>query len=52
MFGNRQDSKANGSKTRGIIPRCIELLFKDAPKDVTIYCSFVQIYNEKIYDLL
>lgn len=22
------------------------------PKDVSIYCSFVQIYNEKIYDLL
>ncbi|CAD8106247.1 unnamed protein product [Paramecium sonneborni] len=36
----------------GIIPRVIFGLFDNLPKNFYIYCSFLQIYNEKIYDLL
>ena len=42
----------------GIIPRTILKLFEDikhpenVKKGFTVYCSFLQIYNEKIYDLL
>ena len=44
----------------GIIPRSIEHIFhnllsgasKFDPNDFTVYCSFLQIYNEKLYDLL
>ena len=39
----------------GIIPRCVSELFqqiKNQALKVTIYCSFLQIYNEKLYDLL
>jgi len=42
----------------GLIPRSIHALFKEiqtpenAPQKFVIYCSFLQIYNEKIYDLL
>jgi hypothetical protein len=52
----------------GIIPRAIDQLFTQidqktraiAPQGVgryeespfTVYCSFLQIYNEKLYDLL
>ena len=37
---------------RGIIPRCIESLFDQVPPETSVYCSFVQIYNERIFDLL
>lgn len=40
---------------RGIIPRCVADLFEKIRRDdvsVSVYVSFVQIYNEKIYDLL
>ncbi|CAD8103063.1 unnamed protein product [Paramecium sonneborni] len=36
----------------GIIPRVIFGLFENLPQNFYIYCSFLQIYNEKIYDLL
>ena len=39
----------------GIIPRTVYQFFqtlKDRNLDYNIYCSFMQIYNEKIYDLL
>jgi len=42
----------------GVIPRMINALFKELDKEenkaskFTVYCSFLQIYNEKIYDLL
>ncbi len=40
-------------KNHGIVPRTIQLVFEQlAGKDVTIYCSFAQLYNEKIFDLL
>ncbi|TMW68714.1 hypothetical protein Poli38472_006182 [Pythium oligandrum] len=45
----------------GIVPRCIQKLFDQIDKarteegsgvTFTVYCSFVEIYNEKIYDIL
>lgn len=52
----------------GIIPRAIEQIFEqlkqryvremqegnvdERPDDFTVYCSFLQIYNEKLFDLL
>lgn len=43
----------------GIIPRAISYLYEKINKDTssrlrtyTVYCSYLQIYNEKIYDLL
>ncbi|CDW83904.1 kinesin motor domain containing protein [Stylonychia lemnae] len=48
-------SDTNKSQKRGLIPRCISELFnyiKTNGIKVTIYCSFLQIYNEKLYDLL
>jgi len=37
----------------GIIPNSIYHLFQNTSgKAVTVYCSFLQIYNEKIFDLL
>ena len=40
----------------GIIPRCIESIFQklqsEEQADRTILCNFLQIYNEKIFDLL
>ena len=45
----------NSKEERGIIPRCVADLFDKIRQDdvqVSVYVSFVQIYNEKIYDLL
>ena len=41
----------------GVVQRCAKLLFEQvelarAHRKITIYVSFMQIYNEKIYDLL
>jgi hypothetical protein len=43
----------------GLIPRTIYTLFEDikqfggeSGQNFSIYCSFLQIYNERIYDLL
>ena len=39
----------------GVIPRCIDYLFNKllvGKKNVTVYCSFLQLYNEKLIDLL
>ena len=47
----------NDKQHAGIIPRTIYSLFQDiadekyASKKFTVYCSFLQIYNEKIFDL-
>lgn len=42
----------------GMIPRAIkqvfdeiDYLYKTTMLEFTVYCSFIQIYNEKIYDL-
>ena len=43
------------SKTNGIIPNLIMTLFQIYGTDdsnITITCSYIQIYNEKVYDLL
>jgi len=47
------------AEKHGIIPRTVYKLFADLFEgksqqlsDFTIYCSFMQIYNEKLYDLL
>lgn len=40
-------------KEEGIIPRAISALFGSIDSSATtVYCSFIQIYNEKVYDLL
>lgn len=39
----------------GIIPRSINAVFKEYERlkdGFQLFCSFLQIYNEKIYDLL
>lgn len=57
MFMSNVDNAINGVSNlkRGVIPRCIEEMFTSIRKNnakMTIYCSFIQIYNEKLYDLL
>lgn len=46
--------QANFSSSKfGLIPNAINHLFNISQgKPLTFYCSFLQIYNEKIYDLL
>ena len=40
----------------GLIPRAIDEIFELAHKrsitDFQVHCSFVQIYNENLYDML
>lgn len=44
---------AGDSQNTGIVPRFIKLLFEDGEeKNKLIKCSYVQIYNERCYDLL
>ena len=40
------------AETNGIIPRTIMSLFDNKSDNVIISCSYIQIYNERIYDLL
>ena len=48
----------NDKQFVGVIPRMINQVFKQynasehASKRLAVYCSFLQIYNEKIYDVL
>jgi hypothetical protein len=52
MFGSG-DSAFYQSPTRGLIPHSIEKIFQDSiGKSLTYYCSFIQIYNEHLFDLL
>lgn len=37
---------------RGIIPRALAEIFENLPPNSTVVCSFIQVYNEKIYDML
>lgn len=47
-------------KDRGIVPRAIEMLFTNFKnhaiahdrKDYTCYITYMEIYNENVYDLL
>ena len=60
MFGDEDDlSKFKAPKkgkimssSAGIIPRAIHEIFSSLSKNTCIYVSFMQIYNENIYDLL
>ena len=41
----------------GIVPRAVKTIFeeiKSAPSNIeyTVYCTYLQVYQEKIYDLL
>ena len=36
----------------GIIPRSIEYMFDSINQNSAIYCSFIQLYNERFFDLL
>ena len=40
------------SHSNGIIPRIITELFNNINNNIKISCSYIQVYNEKIYDLL
>ena len=58
MFGSNWEEslqRANigdqGEK-HGVIPRAIYRLFEESLEGFSVYCSFIQIYNEKLYDLL
>ena len=39
-------------KDRGIIPRALQDVFENLQANTTVVCSFIQVYNEKIYDML
>ncbi len=46
-------------ETAGVIPRAVHDLFaaikassSSAPSTIAVYCSFVQIYNEQLFDML
>ena len=49
-------SGANDFKNRGIMPRALTMLYKEIKKrvdqDINVRISYMQIYNDKIYDLL
>ena len=49
---NKNDFFSN-TENHGLIPRSISELFnKIDTSTYSVYCSFIQIYNEKLYDLL
>ena len=59
MFGppNEAGSRmTNDPHMTGVIPRAVEDIFQQAQDSnsiqLTVYCSFVQIYNENLYDML
>ena len=48
-----------GSENEGLVPRSINLLYdlinqqqNLQQKKFTVYCSYLQVYKEKIFDLL
>lgn len=54
-----QNNFLNDSSKFGIIPKAIDEIFIELTEKIndnpdlsfTVYCSFLQIYNEKLYDL-
>jgi hypothetical protein len=59
MQNGSADPFLSDQQEYGIIPRAIESLFtglqqmqnQNPSSTFTVYCSFLQIYNEKLYDL-
>jgi len=37
---------------RGIISRSVAYIFQHLVPGSTVTCSFIQVYNERVYDLL
>jgi kinesin family protein 3/17 len=60
MFGMEGDMEIfsrEGSDHAGVIPRAIRAIFtkaqaSDQVQELTVFCSFCQIYNEHLFDLL
>jgi hypothetical protein len=55
MKGSTHEYRDGTEKTAGLIPRAISYLFpllSGAPTKFNVYASFLQIYNEKVFDLL
>lgn len=59
MFGPNFSGDFSGESEDGMIPQAINQIFKQVDdleksknKEFTVYWSFLQIYNEKLYDLL
>ena len=60
MYGPPADYNNNSSyrdnDNMGLIPRAVNEIFELANSkeiiEYSIYCSFVQIYNENLYDML
>jgi kinesin family protein 11 len=53
MDHNRNDFYFNPfDDNNGLVPRAINHIFSLLDKNSTVYCSFLQIYNEKLIDLL
>lgn len=62
LFGHGYDAVNRGSavkeENKGLVPRLLQTLFHDIQATMsptitfTVYTSFIQIYNEKIYDLI
>ena len=55
--GHRTYKTSVHSEKVGIIPRIIKDIFSESRKrmdnkHITVFCSFLQIYNEKVIDLL
>ncbi|ORY51630.1 kinesin-domain-containing protein [Rhizoclosmatium globosum] len=46
------DSSLVGGRGRGVVPRLCEDLFARIDKDAAVSVSFIEIYNEKVRDLL
>ena len=46
-----EDEEIAGMK-QGIIPRALRTLFAQLKTAGSMFCSFIQIYNEKLFDLL
>ena len=44
------------TEARGIVPRAMQQVFSqiemNTQEQCTVYCSYLEIYNEKIFDLL
>ena len=66
VIGGELDHFLTDKNMIGIIPRAVEQIFTDLdqmiydalregedvrPDQFSVYCSFLQIYNEKLYDL-